>query len=120
MKPLIGEMKTVVAWLRKNAKRSEGMTAVRGRAKKAGIKIYPKAWGAAFPKAGTATRRTKKKATPARAPSNGNGARSSLPILINGSSPFDTAIELRAAAADLHDRASSLEQAAVALEAIGS
>ena len=119
MKPLIGEMKPVVAWLRKNAKRSEGMVAVRDRDKKAGIKIYPKAWGAAFPKAGTAKRRTKKKAT-TRARSNGNGSRSSLPILINGVSPEDTATELRAAATDLHERANALSEAAVALEAIGS
>lgn len=117
MKPLIGEMKPVVAWLRKNAKRSEGMVAVRDRAKKAGIKLYPKAWGAAFPKAGTAKRRTKKKTKAPRVSSNGNG---SLPILINGVSPEDTATELRAAATDLHERANAIEQAAGALEAIGS
>lgn len=53
-KPVYAELRTdlatVVAWIKKNAKVTDKMSDLKEQAAKAGIKLYPRAWGAAFQK----------------------------------------------------------------------
>lgn len=125
--PLAGDFKSVAKWLKQvGAKREDGMKHWAEKAKKAGIKLSPIAWGRALPKplngavppakAGTATRRQPPKPPRAAAITR----RQRLDISINGQTVTETARDYRAAANDLRRRADRLDKAAKAMEAVSS
>ena len=47
---LVSDVVSVVKWLRKNCKQADGMPVARDLGLKAGIKVYPLAWGKAWTK----------------------------------------------------------------------
>ena len=68
---LVSDVVSVVKWLRKNCKQGDGMAVARVSGLKAGIKVYPLAWGKAWAK--------KSKLRPVTPKSRGLWERSKVP-----------------------------------------
>lgn len=83
-----------VEWLKKNANPVEGFQAAKLKAKKAGVTVYPRAWGAAFGAKKPATKKAPaKKATTKKAPAKRSYTRRAVATKVKPASSFTIVIE---------------------------